>query len=152
MDVILLEKIKKLGDLGDTVKVKPGFGRNFLLPQGKALPATAANRKVFEARKAELVAKASESLNAAKLRAEQIAGKTVTLKALAAEEGKLYGSVHPADIVRVAEAQGLSLKKSEIDLVSPIRQIGSYTIGVRLHTEVETSITLQVVEDKAQEA
>ncbi|HEY0974001.1 MAG TPA: 50S ribosomal protein L9 [Solimonas sp.] len=152
MDVILLEKIKKLGDLGDTVKVKPGFGRNFLLPQGKALPATAANRKVFEARKAELVAKAGESLNAAKLRAEQIAGKTVTLKALAAEEGKLYGSVHPADIVRVAEAQGLSLKKSEIDLVSPIRQIGSYTIGVRLHTEVETSITLQVVEDKAQEA
>ena len=151
MDVILLEKIKKLGDLGDKVSVKPGFGRNYLLPQGKALPATEANRKVFEARKADLLKKANDSLSAAKMRAEQLAGKTVTLKALAAEEGKLYGSVHPADIVHAAEAQGLTLKKSELDMVSgPIRQLGSYTIGVRLHTEVETSITVLVVEDKPQ--
>jgi len=149
MQVILLEKIKKLGDLGDTVKVKPGFGRNFLLPQGKALPATEANRKVFETRKAELMKKSGDSLNAAKMRAESIGGKTVTVKALSAEEGKLYGSVGPADIVRAAAAQGLELKKSEIDMIGgPIRQVGSYDIGVRLHTEVETSLKVVVVEDK----
>jgi len=151
MNVILLEKIKKLGDLGDTVDVKPGFGRNYLLPKGKALPATEANRKVFEVRKAELLKKANESLNAAKMRAEQLAGKTVTLRMLAAEEGKLYGAVHPADIVRAAEEQGITLNKGEIDLVSgTIRQLGSYVIGVRLHSEVETSVTVLVVEDKQQ--
>lgn len=153
MNVILLEKIKKLGDLGDTVKVKPGFGRNFLLPLGKALPATEANRKVFETRKAELIAKQSGSLNAAKARAEKIAGKTVTVKALAADEGKLYGSVGPADIVRAAAAVGVELKKSEIDLVGgAIRQVGEYDVAVRLHTEVETSIKIVVVEDKAKSA
>ncbi|WP_028079284.1 50S ribosomal protein L9 [Solimonas soli] len=151
MQVILLEKIKKLGDLGDTVNVKPGFGRNFLLPQGKALAATEANRKVFEARKAELVRKASDSINAAKARAERLAGKTLTIKVLASEEGKLYGSVGPAEIVHAAEAAGLDLHKSEIDLISgPIRALGSYEIGVRLHTEVETSLTVIVEEDKPQ--
>jgi large subunit ribosomal protein L9 len=149
MQVILLEKVKNLGDLGDTVKVKSGYGRNFLLPQGKALPATEGNRKVYEARKAELMKKSAESFNGAKLRAEQIAGKTVTVKALAAEEGKLYGSVGPADIVRAAAEQGIELKKSEIDMVTgPIRQVGSYTVAVRLHTEVETAITVVVEEEK----
>jgi large subunit ribosomal protein L9 len=129
MEVILLEKVKKLGDLGDTVKVRPGYGRNFLLPQGKALPATEANRKVFEARKADLIKKA---------------------KALAADEGKLYGSVGPAEIVRAAADQGYEIKKVEIDMISgPIRQTGSYDIAVRLHTEVETSMTVVVVEEKA---
>jgi len=151
MDVILLEKIKKLGDLGDTVKVKSGFGRNYLLPQGKALPATDANRKVFEARKAELVKKFSDSLNAAKARAAKIEGQTVTLKALAAEEGKLYGSVGPAEIVESAAAKGIEIKKSEIDMISgPIRQLGSYTVSVRLHTEVEATLKVLVVEVKPQ--
>lgn len=150
MEVILLERVKKLGDLGDTVKVKPGYGRNFLLPQGKALPATEANRKVFEARKADLIKKAGDSLNAAKARAEKLAGKTVTVAARSAEEGKLYGSVGPADIVRAAAAQGIEIEKSEIDLISgAIRQTGSYDIAVRLHTEVETSLTVVVVEEKA---
>ncbi len=150
MNVILLERVKKLGDLGDTVKVKPGYGRNYLLPQGKALPATDANRKVFEARKADLIKKAGDSLNAAKARAEKIGGKTVTVKARSAEEGKLYGSVGPADIVRAAAAQGIEIEKSEIDLVSgAIRQTGSYDIAVRLHTEVETSLTVVVEEEKA---
>ena len=150
MEVILLEKVKKLGDLGDTVKVKSGYGRNFLLPKGKALPATEANRKVFEVRKAELVKKAGDSLNAAKARAEKLSGKTITIKMLAAEEGKLYGSVGPADIVRAAGEQGHELKKSEIDLVSgTIRQIGSYDIAVRLHTEVETSMTVVILDEKA---
>ena len=149
MEVILLEKVKKLGDLGDTVKVKPGYGRNYLLPQGKALPATEANRKVFEARKAELIKKSSDSLNAAKLRAEKLAGKSITIKALSAEEGKLYGSVGPADVVRAADALGLDIKKGEIDIVSGvIRQTGSYEIALRLHPEVETSVTLLVEELK----
>jgi large subunit ribosomal protein L9 len=150
MDVILLEKVKNLGDLGDTVKVKPGYGRNYLLPQGKALPATPANVKVFEARKAELVKKAGDSLAAAKARAQQFAGKTLTIKALTAEEGKLYGSVGPSDIVRAAEAAGLDLKRSEVDLpTGPIRQIGTYPITLRLHTEVEATITVAVEEEKA---
>ncbi|WP_020648392.1 50S ribosomal protein L9 [Solimonas variicoloris] len=151
MEVILLEKIKKLGDLGETVKVKPGFGRNYLLPQGKALPATEANRQVFEARKAELVKKAGDSINAAKARAEKLAGQTLTIKVLASEEGKLYGSVGPGEIVEAAEAAGLDLKKSEIDMITgPIRAIGSYEIAVRLHTEVETSLTVVVTEDRPQ--
>ncbi|HSW12250.1 MAG TPA: 50S ribosomal protein L9 [Solimonas sp.] len=153
MEVILLEKIKKLGDLGDTVKVKSGFGRNYLLPQGKALPATEENRKVFEARKAELVKKAGDSINAAKARAAKINGQTVTIKALAAEEGKLYGSVGPAEVVDAAAKQGIDVKKAEIDMLSgPIRQIGSYTVSVRLHTEVEASLTVVVAEDKPQAA
>lgn len=150
MDVILLEKVKNLGDLGETVKVKPGYGRNFLLPQGKALPATEGNRKVFEARKAELIKKAGDSINAAKLRAEKIGGKKITVKALAAEEGKLYGSVGPAEIVAAAIAAGLDLHKGELDLIDgPIRQVGTYDIAVRLHSEVETSISVTVEEAKA---
>ncbi|HET8883627.1 MAG TPA: 50S ribosomal protein L9 [Solimonas sp.] len=150
MNVILLEKIKKLGDLGETVKVKPGFGRNYLLPQGKALPATPDNVKVFEARKAELVKKATESVNAAKIRAEKLAGKTLTIKALASEEGKLYGSVGVADVVEAAKALGLDVEKSEIDIVGgPIRAVGTYEVGVHLHSEVETSLTVVVEEDRA---
>ncbi|MEW6166646.1 MAG: 50S ribosomal protein L9 [Pseudomonadota bacterium] len=151
MEVILLEKIKKLGDLGDTVNVKPGFGRNYLLPQGKALAATEANRKVFEARKAELLRKAQDSVNAAKLRAEKLAGLTLTIQALAAEEGKLYGSVGPADIVRAAAEKGVELHRNELDMLGgPIRATGSYTIGVHLHSEVEASVTVVVEEQKVQ--
>ena len=150
MDVILLEKVKNLGDLGDTVKVKPGYGRNFLLPQGKALPATPGNLKVFEARKAELLKKATDSLSAAKMRAEKLSGKTLTIKALTAEEGKLYGSIGPSDIVRAAQAAGFERKKAEVDMpTGPIRQTGSYPITVRLHTEVETQLTVLIEEEKA---
>ena len=150
MQVILLEKVKNLGDLGDVVKVAPGYGRNFLLPKGIALSATESNRKVFEERKADLVKKSQDSLNAAKLRAEKLAGKTVKVKALASDEGKLYGSVGPAEIVRAAELLGLDVEKSELDLVDgPIRQTGSYDIAVRLHSEVETSLTVVVEEEKA---
>ena len=142
--------MKNLGDLGDVVKVKSGYGRNFLLPQGKALTANEANKKVFEQRKAELLKKSQESLKVAKMRAEAMAGKTVTVKALAAEEGKLYGSVGPADIVRAAGEHGIELRKSEVDMVSgPIRQVGSFTVAIRLHTEVETSLTVVVEEEKA---
>jgi large subunit ribosomal protein L9 len=150
MNLILLEKVKNLGDLGDTVKVKSGYGRNFLLPQGKALPATESNRKVFEERKAELVKKAADSINGAKMRAEKLAGVVIKVRALAAEEGKLYGSVGPNDIARAAEAQNLDVRKSEIDMPEgAIRQIGTYTVVARLHTEVEVNLTVVVEEEKA---
>ncbi len=150
MDVILLDKVKNLGDLGDTVKVKAGYGRNFLLPQGKALPATPGNLKVFEARKAELMKKVGDSLNAAKMRAEKLGGKTLVIKALTAEEGKLYGSVGISDIVRAANAAGYEIKRSEVDMpTGAIRNIGSYPVTLRLHTEVETSITVTIEEEKS---
>jgi large subunit ribosomal protein L9 len=150
MQVILLEKIKRLGDLGDTVKVRPGYGRNYLLPQGKALPATEANREVFETRKAELVRKAQDSINASRLRAEKLAGKTLTIRALASEEGKLYGSVGPAEIVDAATALGLDVTKHEIDMVDgPIRATGSFTVAVVLHSEVQTSLTVVVEEQRS---
>jgi large subunit ribosomal protein L9 len=150
MEVILLEKVKNLGDLGDTVKVKAGYGRNFLLPQGKALPATPDNLKVFEARKAELLKKATDSLSAAKMRAEKLNGKTLVIKALTAEEGKLYGSVGPSDVVRAAQAAGFEIKRSEVDMpTGPIRQTGTSPVTLRLHTEVEATITLSIEEEKA---
>ncbi len=150
MNVILMERVKNLGDLGDTVKVAAGYGRNYLLPKGMALPATDSNRKVFETRKAELIKKSKDSLNAAKLRAEKLAGKVLKIKALAAEEGKLYGSVGPAEVVRAAEAMGIELQKSEIDMIDgPLRQVGTYDVVVRLHGEVETSVTVVVEEEKA---
>lgn len=144
MDVILLEKIKRLGDLGETVKVKPGYGRNYLLPQCKALPATEANRAVFEARKAELLKKAQSSLSAAKMRAEKVAGTVLTIKVLASEEGKLYGSVSVSEILDAATAAGLDLHRNEIILPSPIRTVGSTDVAISLHTEVETSVTVVV--------
>ncbi|WP_420427081.1 50S ribosomal protein L9 [Algiphilus sp.] len=150
MEVILLEKIHKLGDLGDTVKVRAGYGRNFLLPQGKALPATDANRKVFEERKAELVKRAEESLSAAKMRAKSIDGATITIEARAADQGKLYGSVAPADIVDAAATQGIELEKSEIDMPDgPIRVTGDYSFRVMLHSEVDCQITVSVTEAAA---
>jgi len=150
MDLILLEKIKHLGDLGDVVKVKPGYGRNFLLPNGKALPATTANKEVFEARKAELVKKAADSVNAAKIRAGKLEGVTVTVRALASEEGKLYGSVGPGDIERAAKAQKIDLDKSEINFTAgPIRHTGEFKVVARLHSEVEVEVTIKVEQEKA---
>lgn len=149
MEIILLERVKKLGDLGDTVKVRSGYGRNYLLPKGKALPATESNRSVFEARKAELIKQAEDSLGAARLRAQALAGASVTIEALAADQGKLYGSITPADIARAATEQGVDLQKSEIELPEgPIRSAGEYELPVRLHAEVESSITLNVVAAK----
>jgi large subunit ribosomal protein L9 len=152
MEVILLEKIKRLGDLGETVKVKPGYGRNYLLPQGKALPATEANRSVFEARKAELLKKAQSSLSAAKMRAEKIAGTVLTIKVLASEEGKLYGSVNVSEILDAATAAGLDLHRNEIILPNPIRTVGSTDVAISLHSEVETSVTVVVESQRSSTA
>lgn len=150
MELILLEKVKHLGDLGDTVKVRAGFGRNYLLPQGKALTATADNRKTFDARKAELVKKAEDSLNAAKIRAEKLAGAVIRVHALASEEGRLYGSVGPAEIARVASEQGIDIKKSEVDLPQgAAHTIGTYVAEIRLHSEVTAEVTIVVEAEKA---
>lgn len=150
MDLILLEKIKHLGDLGDVVKVKPGYGRNYLLPKGKALSATAANKSVFEARKAELVKKANDSVAAAKMRASKLEGAVITVRVLASEEGKLYGSVGPAEIERAAAAQKITLDKSEINLLNgPIRHAGEHKVAARLHSEVEVELTVKVEKEKA---
>ena len=149
MELILLQKVKNLGDLGETVKVRAGFGRNYLLPKGLALPATPENLKVFEERKAELVKKSQASLGAAKVRAEQIAGKTITVLARAADEGHLYGSVGPAEIARAAEAAGVDVHKSEIDMPEgAIRVTGTHVVSVQLHTEVTAELTVVVEEEK----
>lgn len=149
MELILLEEVKHLGDLGDTVKVRAGFGRNYLLPKGKALTATAENRKVFDTRKAELVKKAQDSLNAAKLRAEKLAGAVIKVYALASEEGRLYGSIGPAEIARAAAQQNLEIKKSEVDLPQgPAHSIGTFVAEIRLHSEVTAALTVVVEAEK----
>lgn len=150
MEVILLERVRNLGDLGDIVNVRPGYGRNYLMPKGKAMAATDSNRQVFEQRRAELLKKAEEAKQHARERAQLLAGRTVTVAALVAEEGKLYGSVGAADIAFAAKQVDLEIHKDEIELLEgPIRVIGTYTVPVRVHPEVETSITLVVVEEKS---
>ena len=146
MNVILLEKIRNLGDLGDSVTVAAGYGRNFLIPQGKAVPATKENIKHFEERRAELQAAADEKLAKAQARAEQLAGLTVTIAANAGDEGKLFGSVGTADIADAVTAQGVELEKKEVRMPEgAIRQTGEFTFEVHLHPEVEANIKVIVV-------
>ncbi|MBD3652598.1 50S ribosomal protein L9 [Kangiella sp.] len=146
MNVILLEKIRNLGDLGDSVTVAAGYGRNFLIPQGKAVPATKENIQHFEERRAELQAAADEKLAKAQARAEQLAGLTVTIAANAGDEGKLFGSVGTADIADAVTAQGVELEKKEVRMPEgAIRQTGEFTFEVHLHPEVEANIKVIVV-------
>lgn len=149
MEVILLERIRNLGDLGDKVKVKPGFGRNFLIPYGKALPANDANMEVFETRKAELIKNAEDSLNAAKLRAKGCENLELSIQALASEEGKLYGSVHASQIAEAALAKGVEIEASEISTDDIIRQTGEYEITVQFHADVHARVKLTVEAQKA---
>ncbi|MGB5324994.1 MAG: 50S ribosomal protein L9 [Pseudomonadales bacterium] len=145
MEVILLEKIAKLGDLGDKVKVKSGFGRNFLMPYGKAVPATKANIADFETRRAELQAAADASYAAAQQRAEQLEGYVVTIAANAGEEGKLFGSIGTRDIADAVTRSGHEIKKSEVTLsAGVIRELGSYEVQLRLHSDVIASISVVV--------
>jgi large subunit ribosomal protein L9 len=148
MEVILLEKIRNLGALGDKVKVKPGYGRNFLMPQGLAVPANAANMASFEARRAELQAASAERLAAAQKRAQALEGVVVTMAARAAE-GKLYGSLTVRDVAEAITAAGVEVAKSELQMPNgPIRFIGEYEFAVELHTDVETMVKVVVVEEK----
>jgi large subunit ribosomal protein L9 len=149
MQLILLQKVTNLGGLGDKVDVKPGYGRNFLVPQGKAVPATAANIAEFEAKRAEYEAKAQSIHADAEARAAKLEGASVTVKANASTEGKLYGSVGPRDIAEAFTAAGLPLEKGEVVLgEGAFRNIGEYEVLVRLHADVETSVKV-VVEAEA---
>jgi len=149
MELILLQKVTNLGNLGDKVTVKPGYGRNYLVPQGKAVPATPANIAEFEARRAEYEAKAKALLDEALARKEKLEGASVTVKANASTEGKLYGSVGPRDIAEAFTAAGLPLEKSEgVMGQGPIRHVGEYEVTVHLHADVETTVKV-VVEPEA---
>ena len=149
MQLILLQKVVNLGNLGDKVSVKPGYGRNFLVPQGKAVPATAANLAEFEAKRAEYEAKAKAGLEDAQARQAKLEGASVTLKANASTEGKLYGSVGPRDIAEAFTAAGLPLEKSEVILgEGPLRHTGEFDVLVHLHADVEATVKV-VVEPEA---
>ncbi len=146
MNVILLEKIRNLGDLGEQVSVAAGYGRNFLIPQGKAVPATEANVKHFEERRAELEAKAADELAMAQARAEKLAALTVTIPANAGDEGKLFGSVGTTDIAAAATEAGVELAKKEVRMPEgAIRTTGEFDIVVHLHTDVEATVKVNVV-------
>ncbi len=146
MEVILLEKIANLGNLGDKVAVKAGYARNFLLPFGKATPATAGNVEAFEARRAELEKVAAERKGEAEARAAKLAELTVTITANAGEEGKLFGSIGTRDIADAVTAAGVELEKSEVRLPEgPLRAVGEFDVAVQLHTDVEATVKLVVV-------
>lgn len=146
MEVILLEKVVNLGDLGDKVNVKSGYGRNFLIPQNKAVPATRENIAAFEVRRAELERVEQEKLAHARERAAKVNLLDITLTAKAGEEGKLFGSITVRDIVEAAEKRGVEIDKSEVHLPEgPIRALGEYEIEVQLHPEVEAVIKIGVI-------
>lgn len=146
MELILLQKVKNLGVLGDKVKVKPGYGRNYLVPTGKAVPATADNVAQFEQRRAEFEAKANQILSGAEARKAALEGASVTLSANASPEGKLFGSVGPRDIAEAFTAAGLPLEKSEVIMgEGPIRRVGESEVEVHLHADVHTTIKVVIV-------
>ena len=146
MEVILLEKIGKLGNIGDLANVKAGYGRNYLIPQGKALFATAANLEEFETRRADLEAAAANKMEKAQIRASKLAEiETVTIAANAGDEGKLFGSVGTREIEEAVNNAGGEISKSEINLPEgAIRNIGEFSVEVQLHTDVTQSITVVV--------
>ncbi len=147
MEVILLENVGNLGELGEKVDVKAGFGRNYLIPQGKAVPATAANIKEFEARRAELEAAAAQALAEAEARAEKVnALGLITIPANAGEEGKLFGSVGTRDIADAVTAAGCEVDKSEVRLPEgPLRELGEYEIAIQVHGDIIANIAVAVV-------
>ncbi len=151
MELILLQKVINLGSLGDKVNVKPGYGRNFLVPQGKAVPATAANLAEFEAKRADYEAKAQASLDAATARQGKLADASITIAANASPEGKLYGSVGPREIAEALTKQlGVEVNKSEVVMgEGPIRNTGESEVIVHMHADVETTVKIVVVPEAA---
>ena len=146
MEVNLLEKVTKLGDLGDKVKVKAGFGRNFLIPHGKAVQATEASIAEFETRRAELQAAADASLAAAQARAEAMNELAVTIEANAGDEGKLFGSIGTKDIADAVTAAGHEIQKAEVRMpTGAIREVGSYEITLQFHSDVTIEVAITVV-------
>jgi large subunit ribosomal protein L9 len=151
MEVILLERISRLGQMGDVVRVKDGFARNFLLPRGKALRATDENRTRFEGMKSDLQARSAALKTEAGQVAEKIDGKSFTVLRQASESGQLFGSVSPRDIVSLVAASGFELTRNQIELNSPIKNIGQHKVPLSLHPEIETSIAI-IVARNADEA
>ena len=146
MQVILMEKVVNLGGLGDVVKVKDGFARNFLIPQGKAKRATAANLKEFEGRRSELEKKANEQLVGAQERGAKLEGLMVQITQKAGVDGRLFGSVTNSDIAEALKAQGIEVKKAEIRMPQgPLKHIGDYPLTLQLHTDVLAHITVSVL-------
>ncbi|MFK5895011.1 MAG: 50S ribosomal protein L9 [Pseudomonadota bacterium] len=145
MNIILLEKINNLGALGEKVKVKSGYGRNFLIPQKKAIPATPANVEKFESQRAELEKLAAESMAIANTRAEQLNGKEIVIVRKAGDEGRMFGSVTNGDVAEAIAAAGVEVAKSEVRMPSgAIRELGEYEITIHLHSDVNASITILV--------
>ncbi|TZF90543.1 50S ribosomal protein L9 [Cognatilysobacter lacus] len=150
MQLILLQNVTNLGRLGDKVNVKPGYGRNFLVPQGKATPATPANLADFEARRAEFEAKAKSQLEGAEARRASLEGAEVTISANASAEGKLFGSVTPRDIAEQLTKTGHPVDKSEVVLgEGAFRRTGEYQVIVRMHADVEQTVKVIVVGEQA---
>lgn len=148
MQVILLERVGKLGDLGDEISVKSGYGRNFLIPYGKAVPATKDNVAQFESRRAELEAAAAEKKGAAEARAAQLTELTITIEANAGDEGKLFGSIGTRDLADTITAAGVEVSKSEVRLPEGvIRELGEFDVVIQLHTDVSTAVKLLVIQE-----
>jgi large subunit ribosomal protein L9 len=145
MEVILLQKVANLGNIGDKVKVKPGYGRNFLLPSGKAALATSTNLKKFEERRVEFEKLAADSLTSAQSRAKQLEGFKLNLHAKAGTEGKLFGSVGTADISEALTRAGIAIERSEVRLPGgPIRLIGEHHVKLHLHSDVEIDLPVVI--------
>jgi len=149
MNVILLDKVENLGDIGDLVTVKPGYGRNYLLPSGKASLATPANIKEFEAQRVELEKQAADETASAKARAELVQGMELVITANVGAEGKLFGSVGPIDITEACEKVGVEIARSEVRMPDgPIHEVGDFTVGLHFHSDVNAEITVKIVGDE----
>ena len=149
MEVILLQKVANLGNIGDRVKVRSGFGRNFLLPQGKATLATADNVARFEARRAELEKAAREHLTSAQERAEAMKEFKLTIRAKAGTEGKLFGSIGTADIAEACSREGFNVERSEVRLPSgPLRMVGEHVVNLHLHADVDVPLHVSIVAEE----
>ncbi|HVA54830.1 MAG TPA: 50S ribosomal protein L9 [Gammaproteobacteria bacterium] len=149
MEVILLQKVENLGNLGDKVKVRPGYGRNFLIPQGKAKAATVANIAEFEMRRAELEKHAADAFTSATGRKRELEGKRITITAKAGNEGKLFGSVGTVDIAEALTQGGAKVERKEVRMPQgPIRVAGEHKVEIHLHTDVNVEITVVVVAEE----
>ena len=149
MNVILLDNVENLGAIGDLVKVKPGYGRNYLLPSGKAALATPENMKEFETRRAELEKRAAEELAAAEARKELVKDMILVISANVGSEGRLFGSVGPADIVEACAKVGVTIERSEVRMPEgPIHEVGDFEVGLHFHTQVNAEITVKVVAEE----
>ncbi|AQX18548.1 MULTISPECIES: 50S ribosomal protein L9 [unclassified Bartonella] len=144
MDIILLERITHLGQIGDIVSVKNGYARNFLLPQGKALRANEANKKHFETQRAQLEARNLERKNEAQKISEKLDGQSFTIIRSAGETGQLYGSVSTRNIADIITENGFSIERNQIELNHPIKTIGLHTISLSLHPEIQVSVTINI--------